>query len=104
MSVVVHHEQKLWNHVSQSEMELLKKPQTSRTTRTWPVTAVQTLVSTRPETSDVPKDLVCFRVDGERFEILEQTVRAKGETLLCTMLDDPQRTGKEICAWGLVEE
>ena len=42
--------------------------------------------------SSPPADsgIVTFRVDGERFEILEQTIRAKGDTLLATMLDDPQ--------------
>lgn len=42
-----------------------------------------------------------FRVDGERFEILEQTLRAKGDTFLVTVLDDPWRDdAKEICDLG----
>ena len=54
-------------------------------------------VSKRAKRTVPPKDLpaieglVAFRVDGERFEILEQTIRAKGDTLLATLLDDPQR-------------
>ena len=36
-------------------------------------------------------DTIVFNVGGEKFEILEQSVRAKPETLLCTLLDDPGR-------------
>ena len=39
--------------------------------------------------------IVAFNVGGETFKVLEQTVRAKPDTLLCTMLDDPARTGKK---------
>lgn len=47
---------------------------------------------------DPPSELVRFRVDGEHFEILEPTLRAKGDTLLVTLLDDHWRTKtKEIC-------
>ncbi|CAK9086747.1 unnamed protein product [Durusdinium trenchii] len=50
---------------------------------------------------DPPSELVRFRVDGEHFEILEQTLRAKGDTLLVTLLDDHWRTKtKEICVEG----
>ena len=34
-----------------------------------------------------------FDVGGETFKVLEQTIRAKPDTLLCTMLDDPGRPG-----------
>ena len=40
-------------------------------------------------------------VRGERFEVLEQTIRAKGDTLLATLLDDPQHDAMpEICVEG----
>ena len=35
-----------------------------------------------------------FNVGGETFKVLEQTIRAKPDTLLCTMLDDPACSGK----------
>ena len=56
----------------------------------------------RDPSHSAPADgLVAFRVDGERFEILEQTIRARGDTLLATLLDDPQRdTRHEICVEG----
>ena len=47
--------------------------------------------------------MVTFRVGGEDFEVLEQTVRAKPDTLLCTLLDDPEQqkpTSKPICVEG----
>lgn len=45
--------------------------------------------------------LVAFRVDGERFEVLEQMIHAKGDTLLATLLDDPQHDAMpEICVEG----
>ncbi|CAK9076996.1 Hypothetical protein (Fragment) [Durusdinium trenchii] len=54
-----------------------------------------------PINDPLPNGLVRFRVDGERFEILEQTLRAKGDTFLVTVLDDPWRDdAKEICVEG----
>mmetsp|Transcript_46087 Transcript_46087/g.84464 ORF Transcript_46087/g.84464 Transcript_46087/m.84464 type:complete len:150 (+) Transcript_46087:115-564(+) len=37
-----------------------------------------------------PPGVVSFNVGGQRFDVLERTIRAKGDTLLCTMLDDPE--------------
>mmetsp|Transcript_66287 Transcript_66287/g.158578 ORF Transcript_66287/g.158578 Transcript_66287/m.158578 type:complete len:301 (-) Transcript_66287:49-951(-) len=36
-------------------------------------------------------DVVTYICDGERFQVLEQNVRARGQTLLVDLLDDPQR-------------
>mmetsp|Transcript_8786 Transcript_8786/g.19497 ORF Transcript_8786/g.19497 Transcript_8786/m.19497 type:complete len:246 (-) Transcript_8786:16-753(-) len=42
--------------------------------------------------SSLVSDTVVFNVGGQKFEVLERTIRAKGpETLLCTLLDDPAR-------------
>lgn len=50
----------------------------------------------------VPEEgLVAFRVDGERFEILEQTIRARGDTLLATLLDDPQNDARTVLDLGI---
>mmetsp|Transcript_21257 Transcript_21257/g.47630 ORF Transcript_21257/g.47630 Transcript_21257/m.47630 type:complete len:235 (-) Transcript_21257:61-765(-) len=46
--------------------------------------------------------IVKFNVGGQIFEMLEQTVRAKPETLLCTLLDDPARS-KDASAPVFVE-
>ena len=44
------------------------------------------------------QDTVTFRVGGEKFEVLQRTIRAKPDTLLCTLLDDPENKAqsKEI--------
>mmetsp|Transcript_8657 Transcript_8657/g.15577 ORF Transcript_8657/g.15577 Transcript_8657/m.15577 type:complete len:245 (-) Transcript_8657:7-741(-) len=53
-------------------------------------------------TSSQVSDTVVFNVGGQKYEVLERTIRAKGpETLLCTLLDDPAR--QEKCAPIFVE-
>jgi len=39
----------------------------------------------------IGNDTVTFDIGGEKYKVLEQTIRAKPETLLCTLLDDPAR-------------
>mmetsp|Transcript_21497 Transcript_21497/g.39421 ORF Transcript_21497/g.39421 Transcript_21497/m.39421 type:complete len:249 (+) Transcript_21497:68-814(+) len=38
--------------------------------------------------------LVSFNVGGEKHDVLESTIRAKPDALLCTLLDDPARKDK----------
>mmetsp|Transcript_38647 Transcript_38647/g.86899 ORF Transcript_38647/g.86899 Transcript_38647/m.86899 type:complete len:217 (-) Transcript_38647:12-662(-) len=44
--------------------------------------------------ADGDADTVTFRVGAEHFKVLERVVRARPETLLCTLLDDPARKAK----------
>mmetsp|Transcript_50519 Transcript_50519/g.117946 ORF Transcript_50519/g.117946 Transcript_50519/m.117946 type:complete len:309 (-) Transcript_50519:191-1117(-) len=39
-------------------------------------------------------ETVTFDVGGDKYKVLEQTIRAKPDTLLCTLLDDLGRTDK----------
>mmetsp|Transcript_9217 Transcript_9217/g.21316 ORF Transcript_9217/g.21316 Transcript_9217/m.21316 type:complete len:238 (-) Transcript_9217:46-759(-) len=47
-----------------------------------------------PSTQECDADLVTFCVGGEHFQVLERVVRAKPDTLLCTLLDDFARQDK----------
>jgi len=38
--------------------------------------------------------VVTFLVGGQQFQILEQTIRSRGQTLLSDLLDDPEHAGK----------
>mmetsp|Transcript_44789 Transcript_44789/g.106314 ORF Transcript_44789/g.106314 Transcript_44789/m.106314 type:complete len:299 (-) Transcript_44789:185-1081(-) len=64
---------------------------------------LQPAMATPAAAEDAPaeKDLITFNVAGERFQVLEHIIRAKGETLLTTLLDDPGRVeGKAIFVSG----
>eukprot|EP00971_Amphidinium_carterae_P066149 1310240-Amphidinium_carterae.1 len=49
----------------------------------------------QPALPVVQQDVVTYICDGERFQVLEQSVRARGQTLLVDVLDDPQRYDRQ---------
>mmetsp|Transcript_68415 Transcript_68415/g.127670 ORF Transcript_68415/g.127670 Transcript_68415/m.127670 type:complete len:226 (+) Transcript_68415:65-742(+) len=44
--------------------------------------------------AEAPQETIELNIGGQVFQVLEQTLRSKPDTLLCTMLDDPARTDK----------
>ena len=73
------------------------------TNHLWPGSSQSVVAMASSDASQAVADgIVTFDVGGEQFKVLEQSIRAKPETLLCTLLDDPERSdlGKPIFVNG----
>lgn len=55
---------------------------------------LEQMLTAKEGDAPVKPDVATFIVGGRTFQILEQTVRSRGGTLLCDLLDDPERKNK----------